>query len=183
MVIDLASGIFIYAGVSLLHGAKFDWLNLLLTISFAFSPDGDFVIFAVLRKRLKLASHHIIHLPLLLIPICFGIGYWWQGYYGAILFSFAVASHFFHDSFNPTGKKSGIRWWWPFDKNLYCIEIEIHRITPCEWDTHLEEEVKGVEKRSWWDEVMSRMEPAGPKTKIFLIISVVLLASYFSISR
>lgn len=186
MVIDLTNGIFTFSVVSLIYSVEPSWwsaLNLILTICFAFGPDGDFLIFALLRKRLKLASHHIIHFPLILIPFSFALGYCWAGFYGAILFSVPCLGHFVHDSFITGWEKTGIKWLWPFSGNLYFVEtlfpIRIGVINAREWQEYLKGKVKGVEKRSWLDEVKSRMEPMGPITRKYLAFSLFILFMFF----
>lgn len=190
MVIDLVNGIFIFSVVSLTWGVEPSWwsvLNLFLTVCFAFFPDADVPVFLALRKKLKLASHHVIHYPILLIPFSFAAGYGWAGLYGSLLFSIPCLGHFVHDSFNPTGKKSGIKWLWPFSGNLYFVDtlfpLKIGVITPQEWKEHLNKEVRGVEERSWWDEVKSRMEPTGPITRKYLALSLLILFMFFAQER
>lgn len=181
MYIDLASGLFLYVVVSVVFGQNFDWLNLPVAIFFAFFPDDlDVPIFMAIRKIFKLASHRFFHHPLIVMPLAFAAGYWWQGYYGAFLCFVPNAAHFFHDSFNPTGKKAGIKWLSPFVWDLFYIENwKICRIPYEEWKNYLKGIAKGVKKRSMKDEVMSRMEPMGPITLKYLAFSLLILFMFF----
>lgn len=186
MFIDLGGGGVIYVLASLAFGEKFNWLNLLfLMVFFAFpGPDLDLIPFFILRKKLKLTTHHFFHFPLIFLPLGFVAGFWWGGLYGATLSFIGMTFHFVHDTFEPAEKKSGIQWLRPFSKNLFFFDKgKIHILPYQEWKQHLEELKKGVEKRSKWDEIMVRMEWPGKKTYIFLAASALLLVFHLVISR
>jgi hypothetical protein len=182
--IDFASGIFFCAVISIAGRVEFSWLNYAVALFFAFCPDDlDVPVYLALRKKLKLASHRFFHHPLIVLPLVFAVGYWWQGYFGALLCFVPTAAHFFHDSFNPTGKKSGIRWLSPFNWDLFCIEgWAIHKIPWEEWQSDMKKAAKGVEKRSIEEEITSRLEPIGKYTAAYLAVSILLLIFHFLLS-
>ena len=181
MYIDLANAWFFYSVISFIFGQNLAWLNLFVTIFFAFFPDDlDVPIFMAIRKTFKLASHRFFHHPLIVMPLAFAAGFWWQGYYGAFLSLAPNAAHFFHDSFNPTGKRAGIKWLSPFVWDLFYIENwKICRIPYEEWKNYLMGLAMGVKKRSMKEEVISRMEPMEPYTMKYLAISFILLFMLF----
>lgn len=170
------------------------WLNLTLTVSFAFfpfSPDfdllpfflGNKLVFPLLGKKFRFSSHHFIHFPLPFLFIGTLSVFWWGSLYLAVLFFFGALAHFVHDTCEPPEKKSGIQWrrflWWGSRDLYFFYRGKINRLPYQEWKEHLDEKRKGAEKRSAVDEVGSRWEPMGVSTAIFLIASVLLLGVYY----
>ncbi|KKS37770.1 MAG: hypothetical protein A3G49_05505 [Candidatus Sungbacteria bacterium RIFCSPLOWO2_12_FULL_41_11] len=172
MFIDLASGMVVYVIVSLFFGIQFDYRVLGLSIFFAFFPDLDFIPYVLLRRRFKLVSHHIIHFPLMLIPV--GAGLVWlvtQSSYLAILFALGVFIHFLHDG----SDKTGMYWLWPLMRRPYQLTGRGFVMSAEARRAVFEESRKGADKRSAWDEVTMRMEAVGVKTKAYLLVALLLV--------
>ncbi len=170
MFIDIAAGTVIYVFVSLMFGESFAWMPFLLTLFFALSPDSDFIPYLLLRKKLKLVSHHIIHFPLLFLPIGALLVYFLAGFYFVVLFLLAAFAHFVHDSMSETG----IQWLWPVDISSYSINkgrigvaYKRELYYQCLRQTR--------EERSIADEVKMRMEKLDMNTGLFLTFAATVL--------
>ena len=172
MFIDLASGMAMYVIVSLFFGMQFDYRILGLSIFFAFFPDLDFIPYVLLRRRIKLVSHHIVHLPLVLIPTGM-LGAWLitQSFYLSVLFAAGVLAHHLHDG---TGE-TGVYWLWPLVQKPYTLvgwkfisSVEARKAV-------FEESRKEADKRGAWDEITMRMEAVGVKTKAYLLVALLLV--------
>lgn len=121
--IDTSGGVLIFVITSVAFQETFSCLFFLLTITAAHSPDGDFIPYLLLKKRLRYRSHHIIgHHPVILVPIAAGIGWLIGQWYGFTLAISAIILHFIHDS----TQIPGIHWFSPFSWR----QISLHKMKP-----------------------------------------------------
>jgi len=115
--LDVAFGMFWCVFLSLCFGGGFNWLILVFSIFCAISPDFDFLLWKILRKKFKIQSHqNIFHHPLIFIPGMIGIGYVFASLFevntelvSVVVFG-DVVFHFLHDSYF----NAGMHWGWPF---------------------------------------------------------------------
>ena len=152
MIIDLSIGIFFYVFVSRLLGEEFSGWMLFFSIVCAFSPDFDFIIFVMIRKRLRLVSHHFFHFPLLFLSIggllVGAIG----GGYPATLFITAACGSFVHDSYSIVG----IRWLYPFSKQAYRL-VGMNIVLAHGREAYYEQLRQTRASRTLWDEFWMRI--------------------------
>ena len=152
---DIMFGLGIYVLLALVFGRTFSLADLMLTVFFAVAPDIDFVPFALLRRRLKLVSHWIIHFPLLYIPIgsvlvWIATGEWFY----VTAFVLASIAHFRHDATSIPG----IQWLWPISSQAYAVNgLRIVRVDPDERQRFYDRLREGASKRSILDEVRMRV--------------------------
>ena len=174
MVVDLAIGILAYVWTSEVFGKNFNVWMLFLSIVFAFSPDADMAIFALLRKRLKLVSHHIIHFPLVFLPVGGSLIGLIGGWYLATMFLAAAFSAFVHDSCNIVG----VRWLYPFSKQAYRL-VGRKIVWARERESYYEQLRQTRTMRTLWDEIWMRIrEDANRSTLEILLISCVFLVLF-----
>lgn len=175
MFIDGAIGVIIYVVVSVVFGKDFNLGTLLLTIIvFSISPDYDLIPYFALRRKKGWVSHHLIHYPLIFVPIG-AAGFVLGGsFYLAALFGACAISHFVHDSMGETG----IRWWYPFSKESYMLRDG--RFVFTDRQAVLARLEKGKEKRTTKEEIAMRMEEIGRGTKILLLVACLMIVIYAS---
>ena len=169
LFIDLSLGIIAFVGISLLFGKPFYWSLLFAAIIFAHLPDSDFIPFTLLRKRFRLVSHHLIHFPLLYIPLGMGALFASRKPMLAVLFGICSIAHFIHDSMCITG----IRWLWPLGKKAYTIQKFRFR-EATKRDEYYESLKRTRKNRNIIDEVIIRVE--GPTFGDTLLLSLALFS-------
>ena len=157
---DIVSGLVLYTVTALVFGEAFNLVDLVLVVFFAVAPDIDFVPFALLRKRLKLASHWIIHFPSLYIPIgavlTWAVVHEWFYVASFVLASFA---HFVHDAMGV----QGIQWFWPFSKTAHAVEgFKFVRVDPEERRRFYDHLRVGASGRDILDEIRMRIGKGRP---------------------
>lgn len=174
--IDFSLGVVVYVFISFFGGMRFDYQFLLLSVFFAFFPDLDFILFAVLRKRYRLVSHHFIHYPIFLIPtVATFLGFLTGSWYLPTLFVAACMAHFFHD----TGDVVGIRWLWPFSPQAFTFKN--WRLVRADGREGIYADLRrDLEKRGVLDEIVLRLREEKPtfRTVLLFIGACILLAFY-----
>lgn len=79
--------------------------------------DADILINEFIRIFIKKEKKFNLHLPIIILPSAFLIGFFWQGIVFGILLAATVLSHLVHDTVDKN--IDGICWLWPFTKNSY----------------------------------------------------------------
>lgn len=178
MLIDASLGIFSFVFVSLLFDKGFNSWMLLFALFFVFLPDLDFIPFAVLRRRLNLVSHHIIHFPLMLIPSVAGlILFFSHDWYIVTLFAVCCLAHFVHD----TASVTGVCWLWPISGKAFTFERGVI-VVARDRDKHYSALKKGLHKRIIIDEIKMRMqgELSGRSIVLFVVAAGTLIFFWFN---
>lgn len=160
-MIDISVGVACYALTALVFGRGFYPLDLGLGVFFALAPDFDFVPFALLRKRLGLVSHWLIHFPLVYVPVggILVVAAGGRGFH-ITLFVLASIGHFIHDS----ASVPGIQWFWPVSKTAYALKgFRFVRVDPEERRRFYERVAEGAPQRSIFDEIKMRVGKGRPK--------------------
>jgi hypothetical protein len=191
IVIDVASGIYVFVFISLLSGQSFNLEYLAISIFFALAPDADFApfilcnryIFPRFRKNFRFASHHFIHFPLVFLPVSAVIGFGLADSYGVLLAFSSNLSHFIHDSWKPPEEMSGIQWkrfliWGPRDLYFFW-KCKICKLPYEEWKKHLDEKRKTAKARTMAKEISSRADRIGPIAREYIAFSFLLLFIFF----
>lgn len=155
MIIDLLIGAAWFL-VGLIFG--FDQSSWILFLA-AFFLDADILINEFIRIFIKKEkkfgfgnfldeksyTHRFLpfHLPVIILPTVFLIGFFWQGIIFGILMLATVFSHLVHDTVDKNF--DGICWLWPFTKNSY-------KLRKIGWESRsrleLVEEAKRKKKRN-----------------------------------
>ena len=177
MFIDVPLGVVIYVIVSWFFGEAFNHWILVLTIFFAFFPDLDLIPFLLLRKRLRLVSHHITHLPTVLVSVgSVSLLILTENTYLPALFGLCVTAHFVHDSFT---SQTGIKWFWPFSKRAYVLR-DYRFVRVQNRELFYESLRTTISERSFVDEITNGIkgELPGIKTWIFFFVAVLLVIFY-----
>ncbi len=152
---DLVSGVLVYFLTKLLFQHSFSLPELAISICFAFGPDLDLVPFFLLRRRMKLVSHWIIHFPLPYILfgglVVWGITREW---FFLLNFVFASLAHFIHD----TASVPGIRWLWPLSRQAYAVGCSgVVLVSEDERRRFYDKMGDGAQQRSFLDEIKIRV--------------------------
>jgi len=159
--VDFLSGLVLYAVTTWLFGRGLNLFSFSIVVFFAVAPDLDTIPFLLLRRRLGLVSHWIIHFPLLYIPI--GVTLVWfitRDWFYAINFMVASFAHFLHDS----ASAPGIQWFWPISKTACAFEgFKFVRVTPEERRRFYDRLREGAIERSMLQEVLIRIGRWRPK--------------------
>lgn len=157
---DLMFGVAIYFAMMFVSGRAFSLGELGLTVFFLVAPDLDFIPYILLKKKLKLYSHWIIHFPRLYIPPGAIIVGMMGGWFYATCFVLASLAHFLHDSHSIPG----IQWNFPPTKTAYRLEgFKMVPVDPFERRKFYEILKNGASKRGLWDEVRIRVGKSRPK--------------------
>lgn len=161
LAIDGIFGVIIYIIMTIIFGKEIGATNFGLAIFFAYAPDIDFIPFIVLRKRLRLVSHRLIHFPLLYIPTgVIAILVAGGEVFHATTFVLASTAHFVHD----TTSAQGMQLFYPISRRAYALEKL--------WFVHVTEEERqrfynrlreGASQRSIIEEFMMRIRKDRPK--------------------
>lgn len=170
MHIDITFGMFVYVVVSMFFGEPFSYTWLLWTLFSSILPDGDFVPYLILRKRMRWVSHHLVHYPLFFIAITGALMLW--NTYAASLFGLAILVHFIHDTYTT---KRGIRWLWPFTRTGWCYyDKKWHSVTWRKRHSMYQESLNTIprEKSTIRWEIMSRVESFNTKNIILLLCAI-----------
>lgn len=177
MLIDATIGIAVYLAVSWLFDKSFDVAVWLAAIIFAHLPDSDTIPYLLLRKRFKLVSHHLIHYPLVLIPLgAIALLALCGTLYLPLLYALSVTGHFIHDSTSVTG----IKWLAPFSpRNAYRLE-GWRFVRARDREAFYAELRPTIAKRTFIDEISMRIEKI---TVISIILFACLLAMTFLYAR
>lgn len=182
IITDLALGILSYTAISWLFHKQFNAFAFMLTVCFAFFPDIiDIPLFIVLRKKLNLVSHHILHFPMWVLPAtgCM-VFFLTRSWYVTSLAVVATFLHFVHDSTNLVG----IKWTsCPFDTNA--LKLEGLKIVPATArDEYYANLRRTKEKRGTIDEILMRIREEKPdKKSIFLLVATVTAFLVFLITK
>lgn len=176
MLVDIASGLWIYALASIYFGKVFHVTTLALALFFAFLPDLDIPIYLVWRKKMGWISHHLIHFPLIFIPI--GITIFWFSEYISTLFFLGVTAHFIHDM---ATTPQGIQWIWPFSPTGWTLCYgKLRAISPKERNQIFENvrqlirQRHGNRGRSLIEEITCRLEKPTPGKLIYISFSLLI---------
>lgn len=174
MFIDLAFGILCYVGASFFFGRAFDLLPFLAAIFFAFSPDLDMIPYLLLRKRLRLVSHHIMHYPIVFVAAgVLGTVLIDPSGYLSLLFFAAAVAHFIHDTCT---NEAGIKWLWPFGHERFALrDRRVVKIPRDTGEKVYREFEPGINSRTAIDEVVMRFEGIGLKTGLLIAVALLLL--------
>lgn len=166
MLVDATIGIAVYLALSWLFDKPFDTAVLLAAIIFAHLPDIDAIPYFLLRKRFKLVSHHLIHYPLILIPLgTIALLALCSALYLPLLYALSVTGHFIHDSASVTG----IKWLAPFSpRNAYRLE-GWRFVRARDREAFYAELRPTISKRTFIDEILMRLEA-------ITVISIILFA-------
>ena len=109
MLLDLANGMLAYVVLSMVFGETASVWFLSVALAFSIAPDGDYAIYAVMRRYREVLSHKFVHYQLVWVVALLSIGYFSGRWYMALLAVVPVTLHFVHDSFADTGTE----WLWP----------------------------------------------------------------------
>lgn len=152
---DFVSGVLVYFLSKLLFQHPFSLSELAIGICFAFGPDLDLIPFFLLRRRMKLVSHWIIHFPLPYILIG-GLVVWGitREWFFLLNFVFASLAHFIHD----TVSVPGIQWFWPLSRQAYALgRGGVVKVGKEERDRFYAKLSDGAQQRSFLDEIKIRV--------------------------
>lgn len=177
MLIDATIGIAVYLAVSWLFAKPFSIAIWLATIIFAHLPDIDTIPYLLLRNRYKLVSHHLVHYPLVLIPLGSAVLFAFYGdFYLPLLYALGVTGHFIHDSTSVTG----IKWLAPFSHHK-AYRLEGWRFVHARDREAFYAALRpAITKRTFIDEILMRLEDI---TVISLILFALLLVMVFLYAR
>ncbi len=183
MLKDFSLGTILYILISILFGREFDIYQYFLSLVLSILPDMDFIPYILLRKRLFLVTHRIIHYPLLFAGT--GLTILMENHYFGTLFLVLATNHFVLDTFSTTEYPTGIQWLFPFSKkSWYIFQGKIYQLTAFQQSEQLSKRMfawnTGKEKRTTLWEVMVRLDALTPITMILIGFAVTLL-TFFSL--
>ncbi|MCX6767030.1 MAG: hypothetical protein NT170_04655 [Candidatus Moranbacteria bacterium] len=191
VVIDVASGIYIYVFVSLLFGQSFHFSDLGISIFFVLAPDLDFIPFVACNKyifrwlgiKFRFASHHFIHFPRVFLPVSMAVGFGLADFYGATLALLCGLAHFTHDSLKPPEEMSGIQWgrflFWGSRDLYFFHKGKLQKLPYEKWKEHLNKKREGAATRSASDEVKARADSFGLEAKMYVVASLLFLIAFY----
>lgn len=135
MLIDLVLGILLAFIAYICELPLWQCSLVLLSI---FVLDGDIVINEFVRKFIKgekdrflsldeysYTHKFILHLPFLVLPLSFAVGFFLQGISLALLLTIAMFLHLVHDSVDKNF--DGVRWLWPFNSISYKWHVDFEQ--------------------------------------------------------
>lgn len=162
MLYDICTGTLLYIGVSLAFGNTFDGTFFALALFFSLLPDIDFIPYVLLKKRLGLVSHHIIHFPLFFL-LAGAVLAWFSPYLGT-LFLLCITNHFIHDTLpGMSGTPLGLRWFYPFSTTSWVLQgRRFKAISDADRADRLETRRQtwlSADRRNLLWEIASRLEP------------------------
>ncbi len=184
MLLDIGIGIFSAIVVSKLFTLDLTPLFVGLGIAFALLPDIDFI-YSLAKNghgNHKAISRHrdLVHYPMIYLPagalLALPFGIEW-----ALLFLFASAGHFVHDSI---GIGWGIPWLWPFTNQTYSFlykyaprwHAEHPRKLLYAWDRRqMDELVERYGDPNWFRNIYLRLHPFFLAEILFFTIALIAL--------
>jgi hypothetical protein len=189
MLLRISLGLWSYVIVSVFFQEAFNLLSLGLTIFFVLLPLADWAPYLLLRKKYKLVSHYLWYYPLVYMPVGAIIIYAisGNGYY-VELFAISSLANFIHATFQTP---MGLEWLWPFSRaslSLYGNELMIfseEEKQACMQKKYEQYAQRSLKRRgeqgmrTLTEELSDRMRPSGRKTKVFSLVSVVLVLVFW----